>query len=787
MFQKLSTRIIASVVAGGAVIVVLLTALHMIMAERDTRELAGRQLHALVARAADDINARMANRIKSLTAAAQSLGPADALTEASAEQFLSNQAVLATQFDGLIVSDRSGRVLGDRPSVPGRRGLSVTDRDYFIKARDTLKPYVSSPFLSKVGNKPTVNFAVPMLDAQGRFGGVLSGTLEVLSNDFVNEIRNAKIGESGYFVVLTRNTGVTVIHPQASSMLKPIPTREQNALLHRAVDGWNGWGEGTISDGSTALLAYEDLASANWLVGGILPTREAYASLHQTARWVAAAGVGATVVLSLLVWIVIASSLAPLNRLREQMDDLRAGRRNTAVDPSGPEEVRRLAIAFTDLEHRRASVEAELRNKEDFHRTLNESSPLGIFVIGEGGHCSYANGCYEQLVGRSFAELSGRGWTKVLHPEDIERVEREWNEAMRLGDTFDSEHRYRRPDGQTLWVHMRAKAMHGADGPHDHLAVVSDITLQRHARDELKQERARAEAIVDAFQDSMLVLDAKGDVRDLSPAAEKLTGWPRQRVAGMPLNRVLLLQDEETAEEIPLETFFSAERFSSDRWVVLEPSGLRRAMDVTWVRRQLRDGLDIGGILMLRDAVEAREAQRRLSWEAAHDSLTGLMNRRGFTQALGDAWAQYRKTRLDSALLMIDLDGFKQVNDIGGHAAGDEMLRKVAHAIESTARATDCAARLGGDEFTLLLPGCTPERALAIGASLQAAVKALVVTRGDASMRISASVGCSRFLPADSGFEAMVQRADAACYRVKSGGRDGVDGEWALSKLGPVI
>jgi diguanylate cyclase len=179
---------------------------------------------------------------------------------------------------------------------------------------------------------------------------------------------------------------------------------------------------------------------------------------------------------------------------------------------------------------------------------------------------------------------------------------------------------------------------------------------------------------------------------------------------------------------------------------------------------------EAGTIWTLADVSEHVLAREELEWSASHDPLTGLGNRKLFEQQVARTM-EARPASLPAAVVMIDLDRFKPINDTAGHAAGDAMLKLVATAITSQVRSTDLAARLGGDEFGLLLRNCPPEAALRIANSVLDAISGSVLSWEQRQLRVSASLGIAPLTMAAESATSWLQEADAACYAAKAAGR----------------
>ncbi|WP_139788500.1 sensor domain-containing diguanylate cyclase, partial [Halomonas sp. BC1] len=185
-------------------------------------------------------------------------------------------------------------------------------------------------------------------------------------------------------------------------------------------------------------------------------------------------------------------------------------------------------------------------------------------------------------------------------------------------------------------------------------------------------------------------------------------------------------------------------------------------------------GHSLGLVGVVKDITERRQQEALQRWEAEHDPLTGLLNRRGFERRLEEAFADFQKTSTPSALLLFDLDHFKPINDEGGHALGDEMLRRIAQVVAWEVRRSDHVARQGGDEFGVLLPSCTLSQARVIADSLRKAVSDVSVTHEGKEYTVTLSIGVTVFDESDDTVEVALARADAASYDVKGQGRDGV-------------
>lgn len=171
---------------------------------------------------------------------------------------------------------------------------------------------------------------------------------------------------------------------------------------------------------------------------------------------------------------------------------------------------------------------------------------------------------------------------------------------------------------------------------------------------------------------------------------------------------------------------------------------------------------------------EADREEERLSWEATHDSLTQLLNRRAFNASLVRCLGEAGRQEVRSVLMLIDLDYFKPVNDEGGHLLGDDLLKRLADLFKDSVRQSDTVARLGGDEFGIILPACGIKRAQALAERIRADVEALRIEHDGRSFGVTTSIGLTELTPQDSGPREVMARADEGSYVAKSRGRNRV-------------
>lgn len=290
-----------------------------------------------------------------------------------------------------------------------------------------------------------------------------------------------------------------------------------------------------------------------------------------------------------------------------------------------------------------------------------------------------------------------------------------------------------------------------------------------------QQERARV--TLHSIGDGVITTDAEERIDYMNPAAERLTQSTLAEVRGRPLDEVCTLIDEATMQVLkpPVARALSdgrASAFSGKDVALVRRDGTSLAIEDSAAPMHDKRGHVIGGAMVFRDVSATRRMAQRITWAATHDALTGLVNRREFETRVEAALLSAQNSNHHHVLCYLDLDQFKIVNDSGGHAAGDALLKQMAGVLQGHLRESDTLARLGGDEFGVLLEGCPLDRARLIAADLLAAVREHRFLWEGRAFTVGVSIGLVA-IAADTGSRADVfAAADTACYAAKEQGRN---------------
>jgi diguanylate cyclase (GGDEF)-like protein/PAS domain S-box-containing protein len=435
-------------------------------------------------------------------------------------------------------------------------------------------------------------------------------------------------------------------------------------------------------------------------------------------------------------------------------------------------------LARIAIERHRA--EQALRESEQRYRGLFDNVVEGVYQVTLGGELISGNPALVEMLGyESFEALRGVGLTGNLFvdPEDRKRL------IARLtseGQIVDAEYELRRRDGSAITVSENARTIRDPQGVVIGFeGTLTDVTERKRAETRLSEEKERAQVTLESIVDAVITTDQDGTIDYMNPVAEHLTGWNSREALGQPIAKVVRLSTESGNEPVEDPVFRAVREATavtlSDQTLLKGRSLGEIAIQASAAPIRDRNGRVIGAVTVFHDVSHERRMKRLLSYQAAHDPLTGLINRREFENRLSAAWHEVQqRPDLQHAMVYVDLDQFKIVNDTCGHPAGDDLLRQVAGLLQTRVRANDILARLGGDEFGILLQDCSMAAASRIAESIRQAIRDFRFSWDDNTLQVGASIGIVELTAETESIASLLSSADVACYSAKDSGRNRV-------------
>ncbi|MDH3989730.1 MAG: EAL domain-containing protein, partial [Gammaproteobacteria bacterium] len=422
--------------------------------------------------------------------------------------------------------------------------------------------------------------------------------------------------------------------------------------------------------------------------------------------------------------------------------------------------------------------EEKLKNSESRYRGLFENVVDGVYIASRDGEIITVNPALVDMLGfDSVDDLKGAGRTTMLYVNPIDR-ERVFARLEAQGVVKNFEYRLRRKDGREIVVLENSRAIYDDDrNVVAHEGTITDITERKMAETRVFEEKERAQVTLQSIGDGVITTDAEGRVDYINPVAQDLTGWDMRNAHGESIESLMTLINEHTRATVdnPLSRCLKEGRVITlaDGSVLINKDGNEVPIQDSAAPIRDRIGNIIGAVMVFHDVSKESRLFRKLSYQASHDTLTGLINRREFENKLVTALdAAHNSPDQTHALLYLDLDQFKVVNDTFGHTAGDELLRQVAEVVQANIRSTDIVARLGGDEFGILLERCTEERAMEVGEAIRGAVETHRFNWKDAFTSARCSLGVVMVSKESPDVASVMSSADVACYSAKDMGRN---------------
>jgi diguanylate cyclase (GGDEF)-like protein/PAS domain S-box-containing protein len=643
------------------------------------------------------------------------------------EKSLEQHRVSFPEVSGFRVIDAHGDLLY---LAGGGKYANLDDRDYFVALRDTRAPgiFFSQVITSRITGRPVLVAARALRSPDGRFLGVVSAPLEL--NYFERIFKSIHLGKNGALAVRRLdNHGLAFRQPPAPGLVNQVlPT--SSPLVQKLSQGEKAGAERLTStvDGVQRIYAYRALDDFPFYVVAGLSNEDVNADWQRRAILMGGLGVVLFLGMSLvLIWLFRNQEAEFLSaeKLRRNQEQLREAQRLARV---GSWELDLLSgkLVWSD---------------ELFH--IFERDPANSV------------GSYEFFL-------------EMVHPEDRQMVDQAYRDSVAKRIPYEIEHRLLMPDGRIKVILECGETLFDDAGmPLRSIGTAQDISG-------LRQMESQMQLLGVAFQHSgeaILITDAKNNIVTVNPAFSALTGYSLDEALGR--NPRFLSAGRNSPEDYSAMWLSIREKgfWQGEIWDRRKDGGIYpKWMSVSVIRDEA--GEIRYHIAHFTDISVERAAEEKLHHIAHHDSLTGLPNRFSLSGRIQQALALARRDGGRVALLFIDLDRFKLVNDTLGHHVGDELLIEVAHRLQDSVRDSDVVARLGGDEFVIMLTGIEHTSSVAVVAEkVVLAVGSPYLIEGH-DLYTSPSIGIAVFPTDGETGDVLMKNADAAMYHAKSAGRN---------------
>ncbi len=824
---SLKTKLIMITVGLFVGFIWMLTFFSVTVLKSQLEEVLRDEQLASTRRLAAELNIKLDERIESLTKIAAKLPPD--LNEQALDAFLPQFGALHVVFSGgIAVIGLDGKTIADFPVAPGRRGTWFGDRDYFRQVVQTGRPYIDKPIMGRALKRPVLTMAVPVFDSAGKLRGIMTGITDLTAPNFLGMISEPSMaGKGELFVFSPKDKLIIAASDKQREMTESAP-RGTNAMLDRFVDGFEGSGIAANSQGISKLYSAVRVPAADWIVMAALPTEIAFGPVKTMQTWLYALAGIMTLLAVLLLRRTTQRLLAPLYDLGHAMRHMIGGQAPMVPMPVvRADEVGELISNFNLLVEDRGRYETALGESERRLRKLVESAPDAIIVQTQG-RFAYVNPAALRLFGATSREqLLGHPIIERTHPDSGQSMEERIRVLNQERKTVrPSDEQLLRLDGAQIDVEVSAvpfvyEEEHGA------LMFVRDITERKRAEQTQKKLNRALRLLSDC---NMALVHAEREQSLLDEVCRLIVtkggylmawvGYPEQDVqksvrpvSHFGLNEGYLESaniswaDTERGQgttgtcmrtgEIQVNSDYHsnpamalwrdaaiARGFRSSIALPLigahgifgtlsiySPDAGSFAEDEVRLLEELATDLAFG-ITTLRERSQREAAEERLAFLAHYDPLTHLPNRVLLRDRFERASSAAARSMRSVAMLVLDLDNFKRVNDSLGHEVGDQLLLHVVDRLQHCIGERDTISRQSGDEFVILLQDLADTGAVGrIAQSLLDAV-AEPFEIGQHTITTSFSIGISMYPSDGRDFDTLLKHADTALYHAKDNGRD---------------
>jgi diguanylate cyclase (GGDEF)-like protein len=771
-------------IAVGALVVVLFSATAILTLgyfQQAFKHEIIQQQERMLALVAQNIDERLNLARRSLSAVAAALELTDLAAPERVQAFLDQRPGTATLFDnGLFIFSHEGRLVAESPFVSSeRRGRDISFRDYFQETTTSGHSQISAPYLSThTPGQPAVIVTVPIFDGNGVLRAVCGGSINLLQANLLGELARVRIGATGHLQLFAED-GTILVDPDPARIMARSSAAAR--LFDETGAGFEGSREGRDDQGRNALSSFVYLKQAPWVLAAHYPVAEAYQPLTRARTYLLVAILciaGLTLVATRLLIGRLTLPLRLFSRHVRSLGERTGGDRFFQAAPT--REIKELADGFKEkLDALDRQHEQTLRNQEQLKETetlLLEAQRMA--KIGnwdwdvEQDRLVWSDQIYRIFGVPEGTKIEGvADFLALIHPDDRARIEREIRVVAPVSGSVQREYRVLRPDSSVGYLIENVESVVDSQGRLvRRFGTIQDITETRKAERAVAIERAKLFRLFEGLPAYVCLKGADHKIHFANRYFRERFG----DITGGRCFEILRGRREPCAECLPLTVLSTGEPVTWE-WAVSLDGCCYQVHDYPFADADgqplvLEIGFDVTARKRAEEQLRAGEAEmRRL---AHYDPLTGLPNRLLFQEHLQQAMGKARRHGHRLALMFLDLDRFKIINDTLGHDMGDRLLREVAHRLRGSIRETDTVARFGGDEFLVLVEEINePEQVAVVARKIMHQLsQPLHLDRHE--LQVTVSIGIA-FYPNDAqDLEGLMRCADSAMFRAKDRGRN---------------
>ncbi|MFZ1982614.1 MAG: EAL domain-containing protein [Smithella sp.] len=441
---------------------------------------------------------------------------------------------------------------------------------------------------------------------------------------------------------------------------------------------------------------------------------------------------------------------------------------------SGGSDISRLSEDIPSNTEAEMHKEWNVAQSEERYRTILDEMADAYYEVNLAGNFTFVNDSLCRHLGQSKEELLGASFRDSIAREDIETVYNAFGRIYRTGKPErDISYKVIRKDGTTGFAENSGFPLRNQKGEIiGFRGVGRDITQRRQMEETLRQSEERYRTIIKEMEEWYFETDLAGNITFFNDIFADVLGYSQKELTGVNFQSFIRKEEADSVYRLFNQVFKTGKPIRNFPYEFMQTDGTVISAEFSIFPKRDKEGMVCGFRGVGHDITERKEAERKIQYQATHDALTGLPNRLMFSQLLNQAIKSARRYKRQFAVLFLDLDRFKIINDTMGHDAGDELLQEIAARLKNTLRAVDITARLGGDEFVILIDEVSDSNNVAIVAHkiLNSIIKSLTIMKQEC--RVTASIGISIYPKDAEDEQSLMKNADMAMYLAKEEGKN---------------
>lgn len=732
---------------------------------------------------ATSINEGLEDRLDGLEQIAGTITPEILAKPSSLQDFLERRQLFLRLFNGgIFVTRLDGIAIADVPRSTGRIGINFSDSDFIKTTVKNGTSTIGTPVLGRVLKEPVFGMAAPIRDTSGNVVGVLAGAINLGKPNFLDKVAGSRVGKTGGYLLIAPKSRFGITGTDKSYAMKPLPMPGINPLLDRYISGYEGYGTTVDSRGIGILSAAKQVPLSGWVLINRIPALEALAPIRGMQVRIILASLLFTLAAGLAIWFMtwrmLKHQLSPMITATKIIDSI--------SDSSAPllplpvrnrDEIGQLIESFNRLLGLMKQREADKDEALDLLKKITDTVPGVVFqfrMYPDGTSCvPYANDMLREIY-RVHPEEVRQDATKIfaaVHPDDLPSHLQSIATSAKTLEPWQNEYRLQFKDEPAFWIAGSAVPQREENGSVLWHGFLMDVTVRKRSEEALRIAATALEA-----QQGVMITDAAHVILQVNRAFTQITGYTSDESVGRTPQLLASGRHNGAYYAAMYKSLEGTGAWAGEIW------NRRKSGEIFPEWLTISTVTDTAGntthyVATFSDITSKKEAEDRINNLAFYDPLTQLPNRRLLLDRLKQALSSHKRSDIHGAILFIDLDNFKILNDTLGHNIGDLLLQQVAQRLRDCVRESDTVARLGGDEFVVMLDALSGDlqesiaQCESIGKKILAALNQSYQLDGHVYQN-TASIGITLIADQHESVDDLLKRADLAMYQAKSTGRN---------------